>query len=64
MQATYPNRIHLKVLGTHEKFLVCDNSWALITSHNFLTSGASQRAREVGLSTDDKNIIASLINRF
>jgi hypothetical protein len=64
IQEKYKDQIHLKVLGTHEKFLVCDNSWALITSHNFLTSGASQTEREVGLLTDDKNIINSLIKRF
>ncbi len=64
IQAEYPDQMHLKVLGTHEKFLVCDNSWAVITSHNFLTSGATKKEREVGLLTHDKNIINSLIDRY
>ena len=64
IETQYPNQMHLKVLGTHEKFLVCDNSWAVITSHNFLTSGTTKKEREVGLLTNDKNIINSLINRY
>ena len=63
LERDYPDQIYLKVLGTHEKFLVCDNSWAVITSHNFLASGSAKKEREVGLLTYDKNIISSLIKR-
>lgn len=59
-----PNLLNLKLIGTHEKFLVCDQSWALITSHNFLTSNDSSREREIGLCTHDENIIAELIRRY
>jgi hypothetical protein len=54
----------LKLLGTHEKFLVCDNSFAMLGSHNFLSSGSSKPEREVGLRTNDPQIITSLIERF
>lgn len=63
LQKNYPN-LNLKLLGTHEKFLVCDRSWALITSHNFLTSNDYNSEREIGLWTNDENIISQLIHRY
>lgn len=57
-------KCNLKLLGTHEKFLVCDRSFAMIGSHNFLTSNCHSSERELGLVTDDKNIIENLIDRF
>jgi phosphatidylserine/phosphatidylglycerophosphate/cardiolipin synthase-like enzyme len=64
LQQEYPNQINLKLLGTHEKFLVCDDTFAMLGSHNFLTSGDSSTERELGLKTEDKNIIKKLIERF
>jgi phosphatidylserine/phosphatidylglycerophosphate/cardiolipin synthase-like enzyme len=63
LRGNYDN-LHLKLIGTHEKFLICDNSWALITSHNFLTSGSDKDEREIGLWTNDENIISELIQRY
>ncbi len=63
LEKQYP-KLNLKLLGTHEKFLVCDCSFAMIGSHNFLTSNCHSSERELGLRTDDKNIIEDLINRF
>lgn len=60
----YPKQFKLKLLGTHKKFLVCDREWAMIGSHNFLTSGAFSSERELGLKTNDLRIIADLIERF
>jgi phosphatidylserine/phosphatidylglycerophosphate/cardiolipin synthase-like enzyme len=57
-------RIQLKLLGTHEKFLICDDKWALITSYNFLSASDFKSEREVALLTYDKNIIADLINHY
>nr|WP_281291228.1 phospholipase D-like domain-containing protein [Hyella patelloides] len=51
-------------MGTHEKFLVCDRSLAMIGSHNFLTSDCHSSERELGLITKDKNIIEDCIRRF
>lgn len=59
-----PEQIRLKLLGTHEKYLVCDESFVMLSSHNFLTSGNTSKEREVGLLTDDTRIIRQLINRF
>jgi phosphatidylserine/phosphatidylglycerophosphate/cardiolipin synthase-like enzyme len=56
--------MNLKLLGTHEKFLVCDRTFAMIGSHNFLTSNCHSTEREIGLKTNDKNIIENLIRRF
>ncbi len=64
LEKTYPQQFKLKLLGTHEKFLVCDRSWAMIGSHNFLSSGDKSQEREVGLWTNDPYIIDSLIKRF
>ncbi|OYQ64776.1 hypothetical protein B9G53_10070 [Pseudanabaena sp. SR411] len=63
LQKTYSN-LHLKLIGTHEKFLVCDDLWALITSHNFLTSNDHSYEREIGLWTNDQKIIHELIERY
>ena len=63
LEKQYPN-LKLKLLGTHEKFLVCDRSFAMIGSHNFLTSNCHSSEREIGLRTNDKNIIDDLIDRF
>ncbi len=60
----YRSSCKLKLLGTHEKFLVCDHSWAMLGSHNFLTSGNKSAEREVGLQTNDPRIITDLISRF
>jgi hypothetical protein len=60
----HQNRFKLKLLGTHEKYLVCDHKFAILGSHNFLTSGDSSTEREVGIRTDDPNIIKDLIDRF
>ena len=57
-------RVQLKLLGTHEKFLICDDQWALITSYNFLSASDLNSEREVALLTYDKNIIAELINHY
>ena len=54
----------MKQLGTHEKFLVCDNNFAMLGSHNFLTSKESSPEFEVGILIEDTNTIQKLINRF
>ncbi len=64
MQEKYPGQLTLKVVGTHEKFLICDNMLAMIGSHNFLTSGESSPERELGVKTNDPYIIDRLIARF
>lgn len=60
------NRISLQPFpeGTHEKFLVCDRSFAMVCSHNLLGSGSHGQWREIGLKIYDQNIIAELIERF
>ncbi|MCM1982986.1 phospholipase D-like domain-containing protein [Lyngbya confervoides] len=54
----------LKLLGTHEKYLVCDRRFALLGSHNFLTSGGQSQERELGIWTDDAQLIQTLIDRY
>jgi phosphatidylserine/phosphatidylglycerophosphate/cardiolipin synthase-like enzyme len=58
----YPN-FKLKLIGTHEKYLVCDRSFAMLGSHNFLTSGVGEE-REIGMRTTDPNLIEELIARY
>jgi len=64
LKQDYDDKLFLKLLRTHEKFLICDNSWALITSHNFLSSGEISPEREIGLFTNDQNIIKNLLKRY
>lgn len=58
----YPN-FKLKLIGTHEKYLVCDRSFAMLGSHNFLTSGVGEE-REIGMRTTDLKLIEKLIERY
>jgi phosphatidylserine/phosphatidylglycerophosphate/cardiolipin synthase-like enzyme len=58
----YPN-FKLKLIGTHEKYLICDRSFAMLGSHNFLTSGVGEE-REIGIRTTDPNLIERLIERY
>lgn len=64
LERDYPEFFRLKLLGTHEKFLVCDSTFAMLGSHNLLTSSAQSAEREVGIRTTDLHIIQGLINRF
>jgi phosphatidylserine/phosphatidylglycerophosphate/cardiolipin synthase-like enzyme len=58
----YPN-FKLKLIGTHEKYLICDRAFAMLGSHNFLTSGVGEE-REIGMRTTDSNLIEELITRY
>lgn len=64
LERDYPEHFRLKLLGTHEKFLVCDSIFAMLGSHNLLTSSAQSAEREAGIRTTDPHIIQGLINRF
>ncbi|MBD1865699.1 MULTISPECIES: phospholipase D-like domain-containing protein [Trichocoleus] len=64
LENNYPGTVRLKLLGTHEKFLVCDRQFAMLGSHNFLTSSDKSEERELGLYTTDRRIIDELIKRF
>jgi len=62
LQKQFNQLLRLKLVGTHEKFLVQDERIAMIGSHNFLTSGPSDK-REFGIQTTDRNLIHLLIDR-
>jgi phosphatidylserine/phosphatidylglycerophosphate/cardiolipin synthase-like enzyme len=64
LEAEYPNRFKLKLIGTHEKFLICDRSFALLGSHNLLASGIQSAEREVGVRMSDPQVIQGLLTRF
>jgi uncharacterized protein YjbI with pentapeptide repeats len=64
LERDYPGFFSLKLLGTHEKFLVCDSTFAMLGSHNMLTSSVQSTEREVGIRTTDPYIIQGLIDRF
>lgn len=63
-QSTYPRRFKLSVLGTHEKFLVVDRKYAFVGSHNFLTSGSTSPERELGIQTDNAELMDELVSLF
>ncbi|MBW4572721.1 MAG: tetratricopeptide repeat protein [Tolypothrix carrinoi HA7290-LM1] len=64
LEMDYQSRFRLKLIGTHEKFLVCDDKFAMLGSHNFLSSGDKSGEREVGIYTTDPRIIQQLKNQF
>ncbi len=39
LEKSYPDLFRLKLLGTNENYLVCDEKFAFVVSHNFLASG-------------------------
>ena len=63
LEREYPHQFKIKLIGTHEKYLVSDRAFAMLGSHNFLTSIKSEE-REVGIKTNDPKIISDLIERF
>lgn len=64
LEQKYPSKFRLKALGTHEKTLVCDCAFALIGSHNLLTSSAKSDERESGVRITNLRTIQDLINNF
>jgi hypothetical protein len=64
LQTEYPDLLTLKILGTHEKFLVCDREFAMLGSHNYMTSHTSSSEREVGIKTDNPEVIDKLVELF
>jgi PLD-like domain len=64
LQVQYPDLLKLKILGTHEKFLVCDRQFAMLGSHNYLTSDTKSSEREIGLKMDSPELIDKLIEIF
>jgi len=64
LEQEYKGQFRLRLLGTHEKFLVCDRTFAMVGSHNVLTSGDSSAEREVGVYTTDSHIVEDLRNHF
>lgn len=63
LQLKYPKFLKLTILGTHEKIIICDQKFAMIGSHNYMTSLACNE-REMGIKTNDPEIISKLIKRF
>jgi hypothetical protein len=64
LQTEYADLLNLKVLGTHEKFLVCDRKFAMLGSHNYMTSNTRSSERELGVKTDSPETIDKLIELF
>lgn len=58
------SNLKLKPIGTHEKFLVCDRKFAVVSSHNFLTSDEGSEEREVSLRTIDATVINQLLQSY
>ncbi|WP_071192395.1 phospholipase D-like domain-containing protein [Trichormus sp. NMC-1] len=61
-EVEYKKYFKLKLIGTHEKYLVCDNKFAMIGSHNFLSS--KSQVKEIGIYTTDNEIIQELIEHY
>jgi len=56
--------LKLKLMGTHEKYLVCDDTFAMLSSHNSLAAEKDDGERERGIRVNDPHIIKGLIERF
>jgi phosphatidylserine/phosphatidylglycerophosphate/cardiolipin synthase-like enzyme len=63
-EVEYKEYFKLKLIGTHEKYLICDDRFAMIGSHNFLSSKGKGQAKEIGVYTTDNKIIQELIEHY
>lgn len=64
LQQAYPEQLTLKLIKTHEKFLICDHDVALVGSHHFLAATAAFPDHELGLRTNDPTIVHNLLQYF
>jgi Flp pilus assembly protein TadD len=64
MKQRYANQFRFKILGTHENFVVCDRSFALLGILPVATGEPDEPDDITGLHTDDVAVIQSLIDRF
>jgi len=61
----YSGQMYMKLLGTHEKYFVCDRRFAMLGSHNVLSSGDTASApHECSWKTTDIRVINAQIARF
>ncbi|MBD2663889.1 hypothetical protein B6N60_05123 [Richelia sinica FACHB-800] len=63
LEVEYKTYFQLKFIGTHEKYLICDDKFAMIGSHNFLSS-KNTKIKEIGVYTTDEKIIQELIQHY
>lgn len=67
LQANYPNLFHLKLMGTHAKYWICDRQFAYVGSQNVLSSNTNYlglAGDEVGTLHPSPRNIQKLINCF
>jgi len=57
-------RLHLKLLGTREKLIVCDKHWAMLGGQHFLCDVGGHGSNDPGLFTTDRKIVAEISERF
>ncbi|MEL4895478.1 phospholipase D-like domain-containing protein [Crocosphaera sp. Alani8] len=60
LKARYPKKVIIRKIGTHEKILISDQKMTMFGSHNFLTSSDISKERELGLKTNNPQIIAKI----
>lgn len=59
----YGKSFFIQYLGTHEKVLVCDQVFCVVTSFNWLSYRGNQGLRrEKGVYSEDKNVLNSVID--
>lgn len=64
LKKRYSSQFRFKILGTHENFLVCDRTFAILGVHPIATTSNAVPHLAMGLRTRDTNILQNLIDRF
>jgi tetratricopeptide (TPR) repeat protein len=64
LKRAYPDRLHFKILGTGETFLVSDQNFAVMGILDTLTSNTVLAEMHLKLRTTDANMVEQLIRRF
>jgi hypothetical protein len=59
-----PSKLKLKLIGTHAKYLVCDDKFAMIGSHNFMTSSDYSNEEEFGIVLNDSQVLKLISSKF
>lgn len=63
MSKPYGQHFVVQYLGTHEKILLCDHAFCVVTSFNFLSyTGTQGLRREKGIYTEDQSLITDISN--
>lgn len=64
LRQNYPEQFSFKILGTHEQFLVCDRSYAIIGLQALPSTSRTVPELDLRIKTTETGVIDQLLHRF